>query len=533
MTGRPPVRDDSPGPASTGTPPVLVLAALGGLYVTPNDAQADQRGGTDTSLARWRTEVHELGRRRRKLALLVYLRLTPRPVSRDLLLDLLWPEDEPERGRHSLNEALSHLRRVLGRDALGPRGGDVRLAPDAPLSSDVVEFDQAVLRDHSEEIVARYTGPFLDGVFVDRAPRFEMWVANEREQRRRQVVAACQTLCATPLTAESAPVHVGAARRWLDASPGSADAARAWIDALTFTGSDDAVRAGLAAFEQVAREVQHEDDEPLPLALQQLGERLRERVAQAEAATEVTLARASRSSLPPVADTPLPTLPSPSSPSSPSSPAPVTRAPSRRHWLPVVSVLSTVAAGAALLATSTRPSRDRGTDRATAPRPWIVVAPVAVSGKPDTTDLSGAIGVALASALSRYPTVDVVPSSRVAATLARMQRPDSAARDERSLTEAAERIGASVVAFPEAAMLGNTTVLRVRLLNPQGAPAAAPLEVRIASANDWISAIDGLGADLVRRVNRSSASSRAATPLPPATTPSLPALRAFAAAGRA
>lgn len=160
---------------------------FGGLQVAPLDSEASP--SADPALARWRAEVHELGRRRRDLALLVYVHGTKRPVSRDILEGLRWPDDEPERARHSLNEALSHLRRVLGCDTLGSGGDHLRLAPEAPLQSDLATFDQAVLHGDAREIAVRYTGPFLDGVFVERARRFELWVANEREQRRRQVVS--------------------------------------------------------------------------------------------------------------------------------------------------------------------------------------------------------------------------------------------------------------------------------------------------------------------------------------------------------
>jgi DNA-binding SARP family transcriptional activator len=83
---------------------------------------------------------------------------------------------------------------VLGRDALGPRGGNVRLAPEVPFRSDLAAFDQAAPRGDPAATVAQYAGPFLDGVFVERAPRFEMSAANERECRRREFVAACETL---------------------------------------------------------------------------------------------------------------------------------------------------------------------------------------------------------------------------------------------------------------------------------------------------------------------------------------------------
>jgi DNA-binding SARP family transcriptional activator len=543
MNGGSPSDNAPHGQEQTGRAPGLVLTVFGGLQVAQLGPERGPGTNADPAFTRWRSEVFELGRRRRKLALLVYLHGTTRPVSRDLLLELLWSEEDPERARHSLNEALSHLRRVLGRDALGPRGGDVRLAPEVPLQSDLAAFDQAVLRADAADVVARYAGPFLDGVFVDRAPRFEMWVANERERRRREFVAACETLCATPLTEHSAPRRALIARRWLEASPGSMEAARTWIDALSFSGTGEALRAGLAAYEQVAREVQVHDEEPLPPELTAVGDRLRAQVEQADVSTQRTVARAVRP-VPPESPVVAPEVvepPRPPAAHDPQAEVHESPAPSRRssdaappnartrRYRPVATAATVIA----MLLAVTWGLRQSTTPDTEATRPWILVAPVSVTGAADTTNVAGAIGVALTSALSRYPTLDVVPPSRVFATLARMQRPDSAVRDERTLLEAAERIGAGIVAFPEAATLGRNTVFRVRLLTPDGTPADKAIEARIASDDGWLEAVDQVVADLVRYVATDGLASRPSVPLPAATTSSLPALRAYAAAGRA
>jgi len=48
---------------------------------------------------------------RRRLALLALLAAADSAVSRDRLMAHLWPEADPERARHSLDDALSALRR--------------------------------------------------------------------------------------------------------------------------------------------------------------------------------------------------------------------------------------------------------------------------------------------------------------------------------------------------------------------------------------------------------------------------------------
>ena len=55
---------------------------------------------------------------RRRLALLALLAAADTAVSRDRLMGYLWPEADPERARHSLDDALSALRRELRSDVL-------------------------------------------------------------------------------------------------------------------------------------------------------------------------------------------------------------------------------------------------------------------------------------------------------------------------------------------------------------------------------------------------------------------------------
>jgi DNA-binding SARP family transcriptional activator len=112
-------------------------------------------------------EDETLRKRRLKLALLVVLALTKRPLSRDFLVGMFWGEQDEERARHSLSDALSHLRRVLGRDAIAVRLADVSLTDEAHLAVDAVELADAVAEGDHERAVALYVGPFLDGVYVE------------------------------------------------------------------------------------------------------------------------------------------------------------------------------------------------------------------------------------------------------------------------------------------------------------------------------------------------------------------------------
>ena len=94
------------------------IRTLGGLTL-----EITEGSGTTETESR---ALQELASRRRKVALLLYLTGQSKPVSRELLATLFWSEDEPARARHNLTEALSHIRRAFGRDAIASRARSIR-----------------------------------------------------------------------------------------------------------------------------------------------------------------------------------------------------------------------------------------------------------------------------------------------------------------------------------------------------------------------------------------------------------------------
>ncbi len=79
-------------------------------------------------------------RTKKQLALLVYLSLDDDPagVSRDTLVDLLWPQAGSQRGRHSLSQGLSAIRRLLGPHSVKSAGNRLRLVTTLPTDLDAV-----------------------------------------------------------------------------------------------------------------------------------------------------------------------------------------------------------------------------------------------------------------------------------------------------------------------------------------------------------------------------------------------------------
>jgi TolB-like protein/DNA-binding SARP family transcriptional activator len=130
----------------------------------------------------------------RRLALLALLALARgRPLTRDKLIALLWPEASPERARPQLSDALYVVRNGLGEDVVRAMGDGLALNRDA-ITSDVARFEGLLEEGRPEEAVALYGGPLLDGFHVPDSTEFESWLEGERAQLDRQYAQALETL---------------------------------------------------------------------------------------------------------------------------------------------------------------------------------------------------------------------------------------------------------------------------------------------------------------------------------------------------
>jgi DNA-binding SARP family transcriptional activator/Tfp pilus assembly protein PilF len=183
--------------------PPFRLRTLGSLQLTAPD------GSREPSLAT----------RRRKLALLTLLAVRGRPLSRDRLVNLFWGDHPEERARHSLSDALSHLRRVLGPDAITARQAEVGLAEELPLTVDLRELVEAAQARDWPRVLALHEGPFLDGVYIGGSADWEHWVLAQRSHALRLFLSACRAEGERLAAAGEWGALERVATRWLEASP--------------------------------------------------------------------------------------------------------------------------------------------------------------------------------------------------------------------------------------------------------------------------------------------------------------------------
>ncbi len=187
----------------------------------------------------------ELGKRRRKLALLAVLALSRKPPSRELLAEMFWGGQEEERARHSLSDTLSHLRRVLGREAIATRSEVVELQMDGKLAVDAIEFEAACESADHERAIALYGGPFLGDFHIDGSETFDDWSTRLRMRYARLFSDACAARCAAARERSDFGVCIAAAIRWIELDRDSTDAALVLLQAALDSGDASLMRRAL------------------------------------------------------------------------------------------------------------------------------------------------------------------------------------------------------------------------------------------------------------------------------------------------
>lgn len=152
------------------------------------------------------------------------LSLQPRQrLTRDEVIDALWPQLDPDAGAANLRKAAHHARQALGRqDGIVLQAGEVLLWPDRPVEVDALRFESLAevalpSRDPAAcaEAAESYGGDLLPGA------RFEAWTETVRERLRDRHLqllrASAQWERLARLEPEDEPSHRALMQRELDA----------------------------------------------------------------------------------------------------------------------------------------------------------------------------------------------------------------------------------------------------------------------------------------------------------------------------
>ena len=210
------------------------------------------------------------GPRPRPLALLAILAAAgPQGASRDRVLGVLWPESAPDRARHALSQTLYNLRRDLGDDVV--ISSQTLQLDSTRISTDVAEFQEAMRSRDWAAAATLYTGPFLDGFYLNDAPEFERWTESERASfvvdGMRAIEAVAMECSAHALLGET----VKQWRRLTLLDPANARFAASYMEALAANGDRTAALThGKSFVELMQREYETDADPDVQRLLYQL-----------------------------------------------------------------------------------------------------------------------------------------------------------------------------------------------------------------------------------------------------------------------
>jgi DNA-binding SARP family transcriptional activator len=225
-----------------GSAPRVVEAATAGLSVRMLGPLAVSRDGVPLRLPA----------SRKVRGLLAYLALSPKPIGRSRLCDLLW--DVPDDPRGELRWCLSKLRRVFDE----PHRQRI-LASDGTVAIDIggcrvdaLEIASATDAgiegtglDRLRALSDLFAGDFLEGLDIDRSPNFNTWLA---AQRRR--FTACHAAILEQLAAKlptGCDEAFSSLEKWLEIAPFDPHAHLTLLNGLARRGKIALCEAHLAA----------------------------------------------------------------------------------------------------------------------------------------------------------------------------------------------------------------------------------------------------------------------------------------------
>ncbi len=192
-------------------------------------------------------------RTRKQLGLLFHLARRARPVARDELIELFWGEDEGRLARHSLSQCTSLINKALGAEVIVPAGRDRLALAESAVATDVAEFERLVAEGRHEDALALWRGPLFEGIWVQRAPEFERWLAEERARVQRVFRRLVHARIGALRDQGDHQEIRDEAERLLELDPLDETAMLAYLESLTILGDRSLALRRFAEFESRLR----------------------------------------------------------------------------------------------------------------------------------------------------------------------------------------------------------------------------------------------------------------------------------------
>ncbi len=165
----------------------------------------------------WQTRPFTLARRQAR-ALLYCLAHELRPVPRDRLIFLLWPDIPETTARRNLTRLLSYTRQALPQpDLLLMNKTAVALNPGL-VASDTAQFAELCATDDStgwETAVPLYRSRFLDGFTLSDSAEFDQWLSQTQRQYERTYLDTLRKLVMVKADKRDHPAAIRYAQKYL------------------------------------------------------------------------------------------------------------------------------------------------------------------------------------------------------------------------------------------------------------------------------------------------------------------------------
>jgi len=479
--------------------------------------------------------------RRHRLAVLAVLASSDRPVPRERLLSLLWPDNSDESARHALGQVLYGLRQDVALGDLVTGATDLSL-DRSKFSCDLWEFREALRQGNRAEAIALYVGPFLDGLQLPNADAFERWTDEERRALQQTANNALEALASD---AEKTRNPAVAVRWWSQlalADPLSSRVALRYMRAQVAAGDRSAAVQHARVHAALVRAELDVDADPSVAAY---AEELRTMVVPPIVVVKPEIppqsfaartrshqpdpASSSRNPAPvksPANTTSASTVANSANRALPNKPRTVADRKSEPGWWLIAAMLVSVALTVAGVSRWRTP---RSTPVDTVGIPVVAVLPFTVRGDSTREFLGEALSVLLSSRLDAPGLLRTLEANAVLSAVSRggaVRRDDAA-----SLASAEARVialGAAMIVSGNVVVLGNRLEITAELRG-NGEPASRAVRASVSGNADSLFALtDKLGAALlVAREGRAPDTS------PLGGTSSIPALKALLAGERA
>ena len=177
--------------------------------------------------------LQALPARRLRCALLLYV-IIERRVSRASLIEVFWPDRDPARARHVLNQTLYQLRQEIGSEWVATHGGALEVTTEVEL--DLERFERLAGSGMLDEALSIYRGPFLGDFGTGPSLAFEHWADRIRGRAERSHRKVRRDAIAKRLANGETDHALSLAREWVAADPTDDEANHHCVELLALTG---------------------------------------------------------------------------------------------------------------------------------------------------------------------------------------------------------------------------------------------------------------------------------------------------------